>query len=164
VVILMTPSMLQNLFRLTPLDVQLANLAGTTALCLSTVAVGTATDRFGIRRVAVPLLVLLIVATYGLYIGAERLPSALLPLYVLAGIGAGAAALTPIVMVRAFPPAVRFTGVSFSYNISYALFGGLTPLFVSWLAHLDPLSPAHYVAFVAVLGLLAILIAPGTHR
>jgi MFS family permease len=117
VVILMTPSMLQNLFRLTPLDVQLANLAGTTALCLSTVAVGTATDRFGIRRVAVPLLVLLIVATYGLYIGAERLPSALLPLYVLAGIGAGAAALTPIVMVRAFPPAVRFTGVSFSYNI-----------------------------------------------
>ena len=164
VVILMTPSMLQNLFRLTPLDVQLANLAGTTALCLSTVAVGTATDRFGIRRVAVPLLVSLIVATYGLYIGAERLPSALLPLYVLAGIGAGAAALTPIVMVRAFPPAVRFTGVSFSYNISYALFGGLTPLFVSWLAHLDPLSPAHYVAFVAVLGLLAILIAPGTHR
>jgi MFS family permease len=164
VVILMTPAMLQNLFRLTPLDVQLANLAGTTALCLSTVAVGTATDRFGIRRVAVPLLVLLIVATYGLYIGAERLPSALLPLYVLAGIGAGAAALTPIVMVRAFPPAVRFTGVSFSYNISYALFGGLTPLFVSWLAHLDPLSPAHYVAFVAVLGLLAILIAPGTHR
>jgi MFS family permease len=156
--------MLQNLFRLTPLDVQLANLAGTTALCLSTVAVGTATDRFGIRRVAVPLLVLLIVATYGLYIGAERLPSALLPLYVLAGIGAGAAALTPIVMVRAFPPAVRFTGVSFSYNISYALFGGLTPLFVSWLAHLDPLSPAHYVAGVAVLGLLAILIAPGTHR
>jgi MFS family permease len=164
VVILMTPAMLHNLFRLTPLDVQLANLAGTTALCLSTVAVGTATDRFGIRRVAVPLLVLLIVATYGLYIGAERLPSALLPLYVLAGIGAGAAALTPIVMVRAFPPAVRFTGVSFSYNISYALFGGLTPLFVSWLAHLDPLSPAHYVAFVAVLGLLAILIAPGTHR
>jgi MFS family permease len=164
VVILMTPAMLQNLFRLTPSDVQLANLAGTTALCLSTVAVGTATDRFGIRRVAVPLLVLLIVATYGLYIGAERLPSALLPLYVLAGIGAGAAALTPIVMVRAFPPAVRFTGVSFSYNISYALFGGLTPLFVSWLAHLDPLSPAHYVAFVAVLGLLAILIAPGTHR
>jgi MFS family permease len=164
VVMLMTPSMLQNLFRLTPLDVQLANLAGTTALCFSTVAVGTATDRFGIRRVAVPLLVSLIVATYGLYIGAERLPSALLPLYVLAGIGASAATLTPIVMVRAFPPAVRFTGVSFSYNISYALFGGLTPLFVSWLAHLDPLSPAHYMAGVAVLGLLAILIAPGIHR
>jgi MFS family permease len=164
VVILMTPSMLQNLFHLRPLDVQLANLAGTAALCLSTVAVGAATDRFGIRRVAVPMLVLLIVATYVLYIGAGRLPSALVPLYVLAGFAAGAAVLTPIVMVRAFPPPVRFTGVSFSYNISYALFGGLTPLFVSWLAHLNPLGPAHYMAGAAVLGLLAILIAPGTHR
>ncbi|MCU1261337.1 MAG: ral substrate transporter [Bryobacterales bacterium] len=160
VVVLMTPSLLQNLFRLAPHDVQLANLAGTAALCLSTVAIGVATDRFGIRRVAIPVLLLLIAATYGLYIGAERLPSALLPLYVLAGIGAGSAVLTPIVMVRAFPPAVRFTGVSFSYNIAYAVFGGVTPLLVSWLAHLNRLSPAHYIAAVTILGLLAILAAP----
>jgi hypothetical protein len=63
-------------------------------------------------------------------------------------------------MVRAFPPAVRFTGVSFSYNISYALFGGVTPLLVSWLAHVNRLNPAHYVAAVTVLGLLATLMAP----
>jgi MFS family permease len=160
VVILMTPSLLQNLFGLAPHDVLLANLAGAAALCLSTVAMGAATDRFGIRRVSIPLLLLLIAATYGLYIGAERLPSALLPLYFLAGIAAGAAVLTPVVMVRAFPTAVRFTGVSFSYNISYALFGGVTPLLVSWLAHVNRLNPAHYVAAVTVLGLLATLIAP----
>jgi MFS family permease len=162
VVILMTPSLLQNLFRLASHDALLANLVGTAALCLSTVATGTATDRFGIRRVSIPLLLLLIAATYGLYIAAERLPSALLPLYALAGIGAGGAVLTPLVMVRAFPPAIRFTGVSFSYNISYAVFGGVTPLLVSWLAHLNRFSPAHYVAAVTVLGLLAILVAPTT--
>jgi predicted MFS family arabinose efflux permease len=160
VVILMTPSLLQNLFRLAPHDALLANLAGTAALCLSTVAIGAATDRFGIRRVSLPLLLLLIAATYGLYIAMERLPSAVLPLYMLAGIGAGGAVLTPIVMVRAFPPTVRFTGVSFSYNISYAVFGGVTPLFVSWLAHLNQLSPAHYVAAVTVIGLVATLLAP----
>lgn len=161
VVILMTPSLLQNLFRLTAHDTQLANLAGTAALCFSTVAVGAATDRFGVRRVSIALLLLLIAATYGLYLGAERLPpAALLPLYVLAGIGAGGVVLTPIVMVRAFPPRIRFTGVSFSYNISYAVFGGLTPLLISWLAHLNGLSPAHYIAAVTLLGLLAILTAP----
>jgi len=160
VVILMTPSLLQNLFRVAPHDALLANVAGTAALCLSTVAVGAATDRFGMRRVSIPLLLLLIAATYGLYIGAERLPSALPPLYILAGIGAGSAVLTPVMMVRAFPPAVRFTGVSFSYNISYALFGGVTPLLVSWLAHVNRLNPAHYVAVVTVLGLLATLMAP----
>ena len=78
----------------------------------------------------------------------------------LAGIGAGGAVLTPIVMVRAFPPAVRFTGVSFSYNIAYAVFGGLTPLLVAWLAHLDRRSPAHYIAVVTVFGLVATLMAP----
>ena len=163
VVILMTPSLLQSMFRLSPHDVLLANLAGTAALCLSTVAIGAVTDQLGIRRVSFPLLLLLIGATYGLYVGAERLPSVLLPVYVLAGMGAGSAVLTPLVMVRVFPPAVRFTGVSFSYNIAYAVFGGVTPIIVSWLAHLNRLGPAHYVAVATVLGLWAILVAPATH-
>jgi MFS family permease len=162
VVILMTPFLLQSLFHLAPQDVQLANLAGTAALCFSTVAIGTATDRFGIRRVAVPSLLLLVATTYGLYAGVGRFPSGLLPLYLLAGIGAGAAVLAPIVMVRAFPPAVRFTGVSFSYNVSYAVFGGMTPPLVSWLTHFNRLSAAHYVAAVAIFSLAAIFAAPAT--
>jgi MFS family permease len=163
VVILLTPSLLQNLFRLAPHEVELANLAGTAALCLSTVAMGAATDGFGIRRVSILVLILLIAATYGLYIGAERFPSGLWLLYMLAGIGAGGSVLTPIVMVHAFPPAVRFTGVSLSYNITYGLFGGLTPPLVSWLAHVNRLGGAHYVAAATVSGLLATLMAPARH-
>ena len=162
VVILMTPSLLQNVFRLSPRDVQLANLAGTAVLCLSTFATAVATDRFGVRRVTLALLPLLVIATYALYIGAERVPSVLLPLYTFAGVGAGGAVLAPLIMVRAFPSPVRFSGVSFSYNISYAVFGGLTPVVVSWLAHLNPLNPAHYIAVVTTLGLAAILKAPIT--
>jgi MFS family permease len=160
VVILMTPLLLQKLFGIAPRGVQMANLVGTAALCLSTVAIGTATDQFGIRRVSIPILLLLIAATYGLYFGAEHAPSALLPLYALAGIGAGGVVLTPILMVRAFPTQVRFTGVSFSYNIAYAVFGGVTPLVVSWLARADRFSPAHYVALVTMLGLVAMFMTP----
>jgi MFS family permease len=160
VVILMTPLLLQKLFGLAPREIQMANLAGAAALCLSTVAIGGATDRFGIRRVSTPILLLLIAATYGLYFGAEHAPSALLPLYALAGFGAGGVVLTPILMIRAFPPQVRFTGVSFSYNIAYAVFGGLTPLVVSWLAHADRFSPAHYIAVVTMLGLVAMFMTP----
>jgi MFS family permease len=160
VVILMTPALLQKLFALSPQSTQLANLAGTAALCVSTAAIGVATDRFGVRRVAIPVVLLLVVATYGLFLGAARTPSALLPLYILAGLGAGCVVLTPIVMVRAFPTPVRFSGVSFSYNIAYAIFGGLTPLLVSWLAHLNRLNPAHYIAVIAGFGLLATLMAP----
>lgn len=163
VVILMTPSLLQSVFRLPPSNVQLANLAGTAALCVSTLATAVATDRFGLRRVTLVLLPFLVIATYALYIGAEHLPSVLLPLYIFAGVGAGGAVLAPLIMVRAFPPLVRFTGVSSSYNISYAVFGGVTPLAVSWFAHLNPLSPAHYIAAVTALGLVSILKAPTTH-
>jgi MFS family permease len=163
VVILMTPSLLHTLFGLAPREVQMANLAGTAALCLSTVAIGAAADRFGIRRVSVPILLLLIAATYGLYFGAALAPSALLPLYALAGFGAGGVVLTPILMIRAFPPEVRFTGVSFSYNIAYAVFGGLTPIVVSWLARADRFSPAHYVAVVTMLGLAVTFMTPTAH-
>ena len=163
VVILMTPSLMPKLFGIAPSHVQLANLGATAALCVSTVAIGAATDRVGIRRVAVPILLLLIASTYGLYCGAATMPFALLPLYALAGVGAGGSVLTPIMMIRAFPASVRFSGVSFSYNLAYALFGGVTPLLVSWLVHLDRIAPAHYVAAVTVLGLAATLTAP-RHR
>jgi MFS family permease len=163
VVILMTPLLLQKLFGLAAREIQMANLAGAAALCLSTVAIGAATDQFGIRRVSIPILLLLIAATYGLYFGAEHAPSALLPLYALAGFGAGGVVLTPILMIRAFPPQVRFTGVSFSYNIAYAVFGGLTPLVVSWLARADRFSPAHYIAVVTMIGLAATFMTPIAH-
>jgi hypothetical protein len=103
---------------------------------------------------------LLIAATYGLYFSAARMPSALLPFYILAGIGLGAVALPPIIAVRAFQSLVRFTGVSFSSKVAYALSGGLTPLFVSWLAHLNRMNPAHFIAATAALWLLATLMAP----
>jgi MFS family permease len=160
VVILMTPSLLQKLFALPAVTVQWANLAATAALSLSVVAVGAAADRFGIRRVAIPSLLLLIASTYALYIGAGSIPSALLPLYILAGIGAGGVVLTPMLMVRAFPPQVRFSGVSFSYNVVYAIFGGITPPLVLWLAHLNRIGPAHYIAAVTIAGLCATLLAP----
>jgi MFS family permease len=158
VVILISPSLLQNLFHISPRSALQANLAGCAALCFSTVAVGAATDRFKIRRVSLVMSALLILGTYALYAGAERMPSALVPLYILAGIGAGCAALAPIAMVAAFPPALRVTGVSVSYNMAYAVFGGVTPLVVSSLSHLSPLAAPHYVAVATLAGLSSIVI------
>jgi MFS family permease len=160
VVILMTPVLIPKLFGIVPAQVQMANLVATAALCVSAVVFGAATDRYGIRRVSIPALLLLAASSYALYRGAQISPSSLLPLYALAGFAAGGSVLTPLMMVRAFPAPIRFSGVSFSYNVAYALFGGLTPLLVSWLAHLDRTGPAYYVAAVTLVGLGATLSAP----
>ena len=103
VIILLTPSLLPKLFGLPSGAVQTANLAATVALCVSTIALGAATDRFGIRRVAVAACTLLIASVYALYCGVGMQPSALLPLSVFAGLGTGAVALAPIAIVNAFP-------------------------------------------------------------
>jgi MFS family permease len=158
VVILMTPAFLQKLFNLPPHLTLLANLAGTAALCISVLVVSASTDRFGLRRTAIASTLLLVLSTAALYSGAARMPSELIALYVAAGLGAGVAGLTPVLMVRAFPPSVRFSGLSFSYNLSYALFGGLTPLLLSWLVHFDRMAPVCYVGGVAAIALAALLL------
>jgi hypothetical protein len=59
----------------------------------------------------------------------------------------------PVVMVRVFPAAIRFSGLSFSYNVAYAVFGGLTPLVVTLMMKDAPLAPAHYVAALCLVGI-----------
>ncbi len=75
-------------------------------------------------------------------------------LYGLVGLCVGVVGAVPYVMVRAFPPAVRFSGISFSYNVSYAIFGGLTPVVVTLLMSVSPLAPAWYVLALSLLGLV----------
>ena len=68
-------------------------------------------------------------------------------------------------MVRAFPAEVRFTGISFSYNVSYAIFGGLTPIAVTMLMGVSPMAPAWYVLALSLMGLgLGIWLRQGMDR
>ena len=66
----------------------------------------------------------------------------------------GTIGAVPYVMVKAFPPVVRFSGLSFSYNVAYAIFGGLTPMIVSLLLKESPMGPAYYVAILCGIGIL----------
>jgi MFS family permease len=157
VLILMTPSLLQKLAGFAPVATLQANSLATLLLSVSCVLVGLAADRFGATRVMLIGGLCLAGAGYLLYLGATASPGLLLPLYALTGLCVGAIAVVPFIMVRVFPPAVRFTGVSFAYNVAYAVFGGLTPLVVSLLTARDPLAPAHYVAAIAAVGILAVL-------
>jgi uncharacterized membrane protein len=75
-------------------------------------------------------------------------------LYALCGFFVGVIGVIPSAAVRAFPPVVRFSGLSFSYNVAYAVFGGLTPVLISLFLPLDPLAPAHYVLLLSAVGVL----------
>lgn len=78
----------------------------------------------------------------------------LVPLYALAGFCVGVVGVIPLLLVQAFPPAVRFSGISFAYNVAYAIFGGLTPPLVTLLMQGRPFAPAWYVSALCGLGIV----------
>ncbi|EAB8791401.1 MFS transporter, partial [Salmonella enterica subsp. enterica] len=74
--------------------------------------------------------------------------------YGLAGFSVGVVGAVPFVMVNSYPAEIRFSGISFSYNLSYAIFGGLTPVVVTLFLKWTPLAPAYYMLGLSLIGLL----------
>ena len=97
-------------------------------------------------------------SSYLLYAGLPGTREWLTWHYALAGFFVGTVVIVPVVGVRAFPPAIRSSGLSFGYNMFYAVFGGLTPMLVSYLLRMDPMAPAHYVAVLCAVGALCALL------
>ena len=67
-------------------------------------------------------------------------------------------------MVELFPTAIRYGSIAIAYNLTVAVFGGVTPLASASLISLtgDPLSPAWYVMFAALISFIAVWLAKET--
>jgi len=154
VVILFTPTYLQKQFAVPPALALQANSLAIVALTLGCVVFGAAADRFGSKLTLLVGNAGLLGANYLFYSSLPASPSALIGGYALAGFFVGTVGAIPSVLVRAFPPALRFSGLSFSYNVAYAIFGGLTPVMLTLWLKSNAQAPAHYVAMLAGLGML----------
>ena len=154
VLILMTPTVLQTAYGFAPAQTLEANSLAIVFLSLGCVLAGMLADRFGAGRVFILGSLLLAALTWSFYSNLKAHPDWLLPLYALTGLGVGMIGAVPYVLVKAFPAAVRFSGLSFSYNLAYAIFGGLTPMVVAFLLKFSPMGPAYYVIALCGLGLL----------
>lgn len=154
VVILMTPTYLQKQFGIAPMLTLQANSIATIMLIAGCISAGLAADRIGASKTLIVGSLLLAGCSWQFYQTVRIHPEMLFAYYALAGFSVGIVGAVPYVMVRAFPAEVRFTGVSFSYNLSYAIFGGLTPIFVTLIMKLTPLAPAYYVLTLSTIGLM----------
>ena len=61
-----------------------------------------------------------------------------------------------------FDTQVRYTGFAFSYNVSFALFGGTAPLVATLLMKEEHLkaAPGLYIVVAAVMALLSVVSTP----
>ena len=157
VVILMTPALLQKIYHIDARTSLIANTVATLCLAFGCIFYGVLADRLGAKPVLLVGSALLAACTYLFYTTLRTQPELLLPLYGLTGFAVGVVGAVPCVLVQAFPAQVRFSGLSFSYNVSYAIFGGLTPVMVTLMLKNDPLAPAYYVIAVCLIGMLTAL-------
>jgi MFS family permease len=151
-IILITPQLLISRYHFSSTLVSEATCLAALCLTIGCVLSGWLSDRFGAPPVLMGGSVCLIIANYLFYADTKLGSAFLLPLYALVGLTIGVVGAVPSIMVKSFPPAIRFTGISLSYNIS-AIFGaGLTPLIVTIVAANDLFGVAHYVAALFLVG------------
>ncbi|AEX53669.1 L-proline/glycine betaine transporter [Rahnella aquatilis CIP 78.65 = ATCC 33071] len=154
VVILMTPTWLQKQLGIPAAAALQANCLATVALMFGCIISGSIVDRLGASKTFIFGSLFLGICCGSFYHMVAADASVLMGMYALAGLSVGVVGAVPYVMVRAFPAEVRFTGISFSYNVAYAIFGGLTPVFVTLIMRLTPMAPAYYVLALSAIGLL----------
>ncbi|MBC8950634.1 MULTISPECIES: MFS transporter [Xenorhabdus] len=154
VVILMTPTYMQSVFNLEQSLTLKANSLAIISLAIGCISVGYLCDKWGAGIVLIIGCTLLAATTWFFYHNISHEPLKLFSTYSLAGLTVGVIGATPFVMVKSYPPEVRFSGISFAYNLAYAIFGGLTPIFVTLLLTYTALAPAYYMMTLSAVGLL----------
>jgi MFS family permease len=151
IVILMTPTLAQTNYGVAIQASLQANMAATVALAFGCVLFGASADRFGADRVLLVGCLAMIASSLLLFASLAHAPQYFGWIYPLAGLCVGVVGAVPVVLVQEFPAAIRYSGISVSYNLAYALSGGLTPIAVTLWMRSSPLAPAYYVASVAVI-------------
>jgi MFS family permease len=166
VIILMTPTIVQQQFGIAPARAFFGNSLAAFCLTLSAIGGGLLVDWLGRGRALLIGSLGVLVSSFALYYDLNHGAEHFLALYALAGVFVGVVGVIPAVMVAAFPAPVRFSGLSFSYNVAYAVFGAATPpLIGSYLApHLGGMAPAYYVMGVAVVGMAVAVYLLNTRR
>ncbi|CAK9890383.1 MULTISPECIES: MFS transporter [Pseudomonas] len=156
VLVVITPTVMQQRFGMSAGHTFALSSMGIVFLNIGCVLAGLLVDRIGAWRALMIYSLLLPLGIAGLYaslVGGWGWTGAA---YALAGLACGVVGVVPSVMVGLFPAQIRVSGISFTYNIAYALWASTTPLL---LIALMPWSPWVCVAFCLIMGVVGLLTA-----
>lgn len=159
VLILAMPNLLVGAFGFERADAFKMQSAAIVMQMVGCVLAGVLADRFGAGRVI--LFGSLLVATMaGIFYNSlgDVAPSTVFMLYMLLGLSSGTVGMVSYSMVKMFPAQIRFTDISFSYNLAYAIAGGITLPLVQWLSLYSNIGAMYYVWTVCLVTLFTALI------
>lgn len=154
--IILPPQLLPKEYGIDKALVFQANIIGTIMMIAGNISLGWLHDRLG--TVSTYLFGWLGVAVSGFYFfthltGISEIE--LIIAYMFIGYFAGTTVTMPIVSIPAFPAAVRYTGVSFSYNMAFAASSIVSFALIQLLFTITPLAPAYYLFVLSAISILA---------
>ncbi|NWB98997.1 MFS transporter [Pseudomonas gingeri] len=156
VFVVIPPTVMQRSFGMSASHTFALSSLGIVFLNIGCVLAGLLVDRIGAWRAVLIYSLLLPLGTFVLYgsliNGAQWISVA----YAIAGLACGVVGAVPSVMVGLFPTRIRVSGISFTYNIAYAVWASTTPLL---LIALMPWSPWVCVAYCVLMGSVGALTA-----
>lgn len=130
---------------------------------------GHLSDKFGRKFILFISLIGFVVFSYPIFLlmfqkAYWAILVAMLLFSVLEGLFQG---VIPAIMTEAFPAKVRYTGLSVSYNIALALFGGTTPVVSVWLIKIsggNVWMPIYYLIGSCVIAVITLFFMPETYK
>ncbi|VVN19802.1 Proline/betaine transporter [Pseudomonas fluorescens] len=149
VLVVITPTVMQQRFAISAGHTFALSSVGIVFLNIGCVLAGLLVDRIGAWRALLVYSLALPVGIATLYASLVGQWGMIWPAYALAGLCCGVVGVVPSVMVGLFPAQIRVSGISFTYNVAYALWASTTPLA---LIALMPWSPWVCVGFCLVMG------------
>ncbi|WP_322044883.1 MFS transporter [Paraburkholderia sp. J67] len=158
VLVVVTPTLMQTRFGLSaPLTFALSSI-GIVFLNIGCVIAGLAVDRFGAWKAVALYSALMPVGTAALYFslvagngGSMQLALA----YAFAGMLSGIVGAVPSVIITLFSTDILVSGISFSYNITYAIWASVAPLALIAASRQTPWACVVFSAIAGGLGLVA---------
>jgi MFS family permease len=130
---------------------------------LGALAGGLLADRFGLRTVVIaPRIVLMIVLfpVMKFLIANPSGATLAMAITILSLLHAASVAVAVMLIPLIFPPTARAAGLSITYSLGVAIFGGTATYVVTWLVGVtgDPLASTYYVMAANIAMLLAVLL------
>lgn len=141
-----------------------AALVGLTIGSIWAPVTGRWSDRLGRKRVLVGGMLALLLAMAPAWVLAQRAgPTSLLLGYALVGVPLGSLAVSTF-LAELFPTRLRYTGLSLSYGVASAVFGGSAPLVAGYLTARSGgrAGALWYATAAAAVGLAGAIAAPET--
>lgn len=130
---------------------------------------GYLNDKFGRKTVLFLSFIGFVVLSYPLFslMFENTFSAILIAMLVFAILEAMFQSVMPALMTEMFPARVRYTGLSVSYNMSMALFGGTAPVICTWLVKVsggNVWMPAYYLIATFIIAIVTLFFIPETFK